>query len=313
VLDRGTGSRAVPAEGPLDWADIIPAWSAEEDDVSPLGDAGRSGRGPGGGGSRGSSASVPASAAYPWDTAAVRDPVTGSAMGGSATDGLSGDGAFGSGRRQWLHAFDPGRPGVRAMAAVAVVVVLVAGFLAWKSRPQVDEVGSDTAAAVSGVVGAGRAPASGGAPSSGSGPGAGEIVVAVGGKVRRPGLVRLAAGARVADALEAAGGAQPGVDVAPLNLARKVVDGELIMVGVTPPPGATAGAVATPGAAGGLVNLNTAALSQLDSLPGVGPVLAQRILDARDAQGGFRAVTDLRKVDGIGESRYEQLKDLVTV
>jgi competence protein ComEA len=195
------------------------------------------------------------------------------------------------------------------MAAVAVVVVLVAGFLAWKSRPQVSEVASDAAATASGPspggAGAGRAPA------SGAGPG-GEIVVAVGGKVRRPGLVRLVAGARVADALEAAGGAEPGVDVAPLNLARKVVDGELIMVGASAPPGMIPGA-ATPGAAGGLINLNTATLGQLDSLPGVGPVLAQRILDARDAQGGFRAVTDLRKVDGIGESRYEQLKDLVTV
>ncbi|MFD1366708.1 helix-hairpin-helix domain-containing protein [Actinoplanes sichuanensis] len=218
----------------------------------------------------------------------------------SAAGGVSGQGAFEGGRRQWLHAFDPGRPGVRAMAAVAVVVVLVAGFLAWKSRPQVDEVVSDGAATVSGVT-----PAASVAP-------VGELVVAVGGKVRKPGLVRLAAGSRVADALEAAGGAQPGVDVAPLNLARKVVDGELIMVGVSPPPGAATGGAA-PGAAGGLINLNTATLGQLDTLPGVGPVLAQRILDARDAQGGFRAVTDLRKVDGIGESRYEQLKDLVTV
>ncbi|MFC4072384.1 helix-hairpin-helix domain-containing protein [Actinoplanes subglobosus] len=285
VLDRGAGGRVDPAEGPLDWADIIPAWSAEEDDVSPLGDGGRSGRA--GGGSR-------ASSGYPWDSAAT-----------PAEGGLSGEGAFGGGRRQWLHAFDPGRPGVRAMAAVAVVVVLVAGFLAWRSRPRVDEVVSDAAATASGVAGASRAPA--------SGPVAGELVVAVGGKVRKPGLVRLATGSRVADALEAAGGAQPGVDVAPLNLARKVVDGELIMVGVTPPPGATAGVAATPGAAGGVVNLNTATLSQLDSLPGVGPVLAQRILDARDAQGGFRAITDLRKVDGIGDSRYEQLKDLVTV
>jgi competence protein ComEA len=143
-----------------------------------------------------------------------------------------------------------------------------------------------------------------------------ELVVAVGGKVRKPGLVRLPPGARVADALAAAGGAQPGVDVAMLNLARKVVDGELIMVGVTPPPGVAmpAGPAATGAAApGGLINLNTATLADLDTLPGVGPVLAQRILDARDAQGGFKAVSDLRKVDGIGDARYEQLKDLVTV
>jgi competence protein ComEA len=272
VLDGGAAGRQLPADGPLDWADIVPAWSVEEDDVSPLEVAGGGRGGRHGGGSRES----------------------------SAVGGVTGEGAFGDGRRQWLHAFDPGRPGVRAMAAVAVVVVLVAGFLAWKSRPQVDEVVSEPAATTPGPAPAGSAAA------------VGELVVAVGGKVREPGLVRLAAGARVADALEAAGGAQPGVDVAPLNLARKVVDGELIMVGASPPPGPAA-AGGTPGAAGGLINLNTATLGQLDTLPGVGPVLAQRILDARDAQGGFRAVTDLRKVDGIGESRYEQLKDLVTV
>jgi competence protein ComEA len=74
------------------------------------------------------------------------------------------------------------------------------------------------------------------------------------------------------------------------------------------------GPAAAPGAApGGPVNLNTATLADLDTLPGVGPVLAQRILDARTAQGGFQAVSDLRKVDGIGSSRYEQLKELVTV
>jgi competence protein ComEA len=144
------------------------------------------------------------------------------------------------------------------------------------------------------------------------------VVVAVAGKVRKPGLVRLPPGSRVADALQAAGGANPGVDVALLNLARKVVDGELILVGVTPPPGTpvATGAVAAPAGgapAGGPVNLNTATLAELDALPGVGPVLAQRILDAREAQGGFTAVSDLRKVDGIGDSRYEQLKDLVIV
>jgi competence protein ComEA len=107
------------------------------------------------------------------------------------------------------------------------------------------------------------------------------------------------------------------VDVAPLNLARKVTDGELIMVGVTLAPGSAPTAPAGPAAPGqpgaGPVNLNTATLADLDTLPGVGPVLAQRILQARDAQGGFRAVSDLRQVSGIGAARYEQLKDLVTV
>jgi competence protein ComEA len=199
-----------------------------------------------------------------------------------------------------MGAFDPGRRGTRALAAVAAVVVLVAGFLAWRARPQVDPlppVPSPVAAET--VAG----------PSAGP---AGEVVVAVGGKVRKPGLVRLPAGARVADALQAAGGAKPGVDPSLLNLARRVVDGELIMVGASPPP-----AVAAPGGgaapAGGPVNLNTATLADLDTLPGVGPVLAQRILAHREKSGGFKAVGDLRKVDGIGSSRFEQLKDLVTV
>jgi competence protein ComEA len=215
-------------------------------------------------------------------------------------------------RRVRLGAFDPGRRGVRALAAVAVVVVLIAAVLAWRARPRVDPIPAvpaavDTTAAADGAA-AGAAPASGSSA-------AGEVVVAIGGKVKKPGLVRLPAGARVADALQAAGGADPGVDVALLNLARKVVDGELILVGVTPPPGAVAatGPAGAPATAAGPVNLNTATLADLDTLPGVGPVLAQRILDAREAQGGFKSISDLRKVDGIGDSRYEQLKDLVTV
>ncbi len=229
--------------------------------------------------------------------------------------GLTGAGAFGGsddgGRRFGLGAFDPGRRGVRALAAVAALVIVIAAFLAWRSRPQIDSVAPPPLNATEPSTSSDDQPVARGSASA-----AAELVVAVGGKVRKPGLVRLPAGARVADALTAAGGADPGVDVAILNLARKVVDGELIMVGVTPPPGAALPAgPAAPGApaAGSPVNLNTATLADLDTLPGVGPVLAQRILDARDAQGGFRAVSDLRKVDGIGDARYEQLKDLVTV
>ncbi|MFD6568240.1 helix-hairpin-helix domain-containing protein [Micromonospora profundi] len=200
-------------------------------------------------------------------------------------------------------AFDPGRRGVRALAVVAALVVLAAAGWAWRSRPHAEVVtppGGDVAS----VSPAGDASASG----------AGELVVAVAGKVRKPGLVRLPAGSRVADAVQAAGGPLPGVDVALLNPARKVTDGELIVVGVTPPP-VPAGAAGpeTGGAPGGPLNLNTATLAQLDALPGVGPVLAQRILAYRDQHGGFKGVGDLRQVDGIGDARYEQLKDLVTV
>jgi competence protein ComEA len=183
--------------------------------------------------------------------------------------------------------FDPGRPGVKALAAVAAVVVLGAALWAYRSRPRVEAVTPVTSASSAVAI-----------PAPARSSETAEVVVAVSGKVRRPGLVRLPAGARVADAVEAAGGAQPGADLTSLNLARRVVDGELIPVGVTPPPGK--------------VNLNTATLQELDSLPGVGPVLAQRILDHRESTGGFRSVGELRNVDGIGASRFEDLKDLVT-
>ena len=257
----------------------------------------------------------------PWaPAAATRHPLSPPALFGPAADEaddeedqhLSGAGAFGSAPRSRLGAFDPGRRGVKALAVVAIVVVLIAGMLAWRSRPRVDPVtppSLDPAAADASLPDDEQGAAPAAKPSA---PAA--VVVAVGGKVRRPGLVELPAGARVADALQAAGGAKPGVDVAPLNLARKVTDGELIMVGVKAPPGAAPPGPVAPGRpAGGLVNLNTATLADLDTLPGVGPVLAQRILDARDAQGGFKAVGDLRKVSGIGTSRFEQLKDLVTL
>lgn len=213
-----------------------------------------------------------------------------------------GAGAFDRGGSGVSVAFDPGRRGVRALAVVAVVVVVGAALFAWRSRPHPQPLPAPPVVAAADSV----------APSPS---GAAEVVVTVAGKVRRAGLVRLPAGARVGDALAAAGGALPGIDPALLNPARKVADGELIVVGISPPPGAIppAGpAAATPGLAGGKVNLNVATLAQLDALPGVGPVLAQRILDHRDRQGGFRSVGDLRQVDGIGQARYDQLKELVS-
>jgi competence protein ComEA len=211
-------------------------------------------------------------------------------------------------------AFDPGRRGVKALAAVAVLVVLGAAGWAWLSRPTAEPVPAASSTARSGAP-ADSHPSS---PAPGGSANPAEVVVAVAGKVRRPGLVRLPPGARVADAIEAAGGALPGVDVTMINPARKVTDGELIVVGVAQPPAAAgapgagqpAGAGAVPG---GKVNLNTATLAQVDALPGVGPVLAQRILDYREQHGGFRSVGDLRQVNGIGDARYQDLKDLVTV
>lgn len=196
--------------------------------------------------------------------------------------------------------WDLGSRGVRALAAVAVLVALVAGFIAWRARPVVEPLAPGPVSV---------APASASTPT---------VVVAVSGRVRRPGLVRLAAGSRVADAIDAAGGVLPDTDLSGVNLARKVADGELIVVGIPPPSGAgpASGPGGGPGAgpgAVGLVNLNTATLDQLQTLPGVGPVLAQRIIEYRDQNGGFGAVADLRKVSGIGDARYDELKARVTV
>ena len=135
------------------------------------------------------------------------------------------------------------------------------------------------------------------------------IVVDVGGRVRHPGLVTLPAGARVADALRAAGGPLRSTDLATVNLAARVTDGQLLLIGV--PGGGVAGT--GPGSSDNPIDLNTATLEQLEALPGVGPVLAQHILDWRQAHNGFRTVDDLQDVPGIGDSKYAALHTLVTV
>jgi competence protein ComEA len=138
------------------------------------------------------------------------------------------------------------------------------------------------------------------------------IVVSVVGKVVTPGLVTLAEGARVADALRLAGGPVAGADLTGLNLARKLADGEQIYVGVPAPPGLEPGAgPAGPSGIPDKVDLNTATLAALDTLPGVGPVTAQRILDWRATNGRFDSVEQLREIDGIGPSRFAKLKDQV--
>ncbi|MFJ7891637.1 helix-hairpin-helix domain-containing protein [Streptomyces violaceoruber] len=143
-----------------------------------------------------------------------------------------------------------------------------------------------------------------------------EIVVDVGGKVRDPGVHSLPAGSRVADALRAAGGVRPGTKTDGLNRARFLVDGEQVIVGAPAPvprPGAGPAPDGPTGAAGPAapVSLSTATTDQLDTLPGVGPVLAQHIIDYRTQHGGFRSVDELREVNGIGERRFADLRDLV--
>ena len=139
------------------------------------------------------------------------------------------------------------------------------------------------------------------------------VLVHVVGAVRRPGLYRLRDGARVADALQRAGGATAKADVALVNLAAPVADGTQVLV---PRKAAalSAGAPAPagpPGAAGGPVHLNMATIEQLDALPGVGPTTAQRILDYRQEHGAFKTVDELDAVPGIGPARLEQLRELV--
>jgi len=156
-------------------------------------------------------------------------------------------------------------------------------------------------------------------------PAGAELVVHVVGQVVRPGLVRLRPGARLADAIAAAGGARPGADVTALNLARLVIDGEQIRVprpGEAPAPGSGMGG--SPGSGGGAgpgspagsgapVSLNSADVAALDSLPGVGPVLAQRIIDWRTEHGRFTSVDELGEVSGIGDKLLAQLRPKVTL
>ncbi len=212
--------------------------------------------------------------------------------------------------RWWQTArVDPTRRGVVAAALSAAVILLILGVLLGVKLWQRD-------AAESAPV---SLPAS---PSSSSQPR--ELVVAVSGQVRKPGLVRLPDSARVADAVQAAGGTVDGATLGNLNLARKVVDGELIVVGGPQPappanavPGSASSHSAPPGRttnpSGVLLDLNAATLAELDALPGVGPVTAQAILDYRNAHGRFGSIGELRKVDGIGEGKFAKLKPLVTV
>lgn len=221
---------------------------------------------------------------------------------------------------------NPGRRGVLAMAVVTALTVLVAGGWVLAARPHPmlasatpEAVPASSAEPSLAPGGSLKSPQAG--PTGSAAPGAGSastlLVVDVAGKVRRPGVYRLPAGARVDDAVRAAGGFLSGVRPETVNLARKLVDGEQVLVGVAGSGAATGAGPAGEGAAGGtapgLLDLNSATLAQLDTLPGVGPALAQHILDWRIQHGRFESVDQLNGVSGIGDSKFADLKPLVTV
>jgi competence protein ComEA len=232
-----------------------------------------------------------------------------------------------------------GRTGITAQHVTVVALVLAAAMVlaAWlvvRSAPQpvVPARASLRLPVPAGPAGAREvlpgAPAVAAPPASAAAPvaapvasAAPQVVVHVTGKVRRPGVVELPAGSRVVDAVDAAGGARAGAHLGWLNLARPVVDGEQIAVGVRapalPPP---TGTIATspsstgvPGTTGTLVNINTADQLELEELPGVGPVTATAIIEWRTEHGGFSTVDELIEVSGIGEVTLGELRDLVTV
>jgi competence protein ComEA len=147
------------------------------------------------------------------------------------------------------------------------------------------------------------------------------LVVHVVGAVAQPGVYTLPAGSRLAQAVQAAGGLTSEADAASVNLADYARDGQQVLIpvlGVSPPPSPTPGSqtVSRAGASvslGGLVNLNTATLAELDTLPGIGPVYAQRIIDYRLANGPFTDPAQVMDVKGIGPATYARIQDLVTV
>jgi competence protein ComEA len=150
---------------------------------------------------------------------------------------------------------------------------------------------------------------------AGGGDDGGRLIVDVAGQVHRPGVYKMAAGARVQDAIKRAGGATAHGDLSQLNQAAKLEDGRQILVPRKTPAPKAGAAVATTASSTPAqpVNLNSATLEQLDTLDGVGPTTAQKIIDFRTAHGGFGSVDDLDQIPGIGEKKLAALRDQVTV
>jgi competence protein ComEA len=191
------------------------------------------------------------------------------------------------------------------LVCVGVVIVAAAGLWYVRSLPKAVRIEAT----------------SGGAPRAGTGshagaipsPEASPVVVDVAGWVRHPGVYEMHQGDRVIDAIRVAGGARPGADLTSLNLASLLQDAQQVLVLRRGAGQAGGGGSGNASGAAGKINLNAATLDQLESLPGIGEVLGQRILDYRQAHGPFHSVDDLLNVSGIGPSHLADLKDLVTV
>ena len=229
----------------------------------------------------------------------------------------------------WLASVraDPARAGAVALAVIAAVAVLVTVFTLMRAQPA--PVTSAKLPPVEMASSASRAPTTAPAAKPDD-----PLIVSVVGLVHTPGLVTLAPGARIADALKAAGGVVDGADTIGLNMASQVGDGQQIVVGIAPRAGlptalgssvssgsaasrtstAPGGATKQPtGKPAEMVDLNTATAQQLDALPGVGPVTAAAIVKWREAHGKFTSVDQLADVDGIDPARLEKLRALVRV
>jgi competence protein ComEA len=225
----------------------------------------------------------------------------------------------------WLAAIraDPGRAGLLALSAIGLIAVIVAVFAMMRDKPP--PVVSAKMPPVQ-MVSSSTPHPSAGPPTADAGQPA---VVSVVGLVHKPGLVTVQPGARIADVVEAAGGTLDGADLIGLNMAQRVADGQQIVVGLAPAPGEppalgsgvtpSSGGPAAPssstpsGPAAGPIDLNTATVEQLDTLPGIGPVTAAAIVAWRNANGKFTSVDQLGDVDGIGPARLEKLRSLVRV
>lgn len=208
---------------------------------------------------------------------------------------------------------------IAGFAVVALIALAVLGvrFVLAQREGSAVPVTSDPVTQAGDRV-AFASPSPGTVPATASAP-SGPVVVHVVGQVKKPGVIELTAGARVDDAITAAGGATTKADLAQVNLARPALDGEQIIVpkrGEAPgPPGTPAAGMSGegPAAPGQLIDLNTADQASLETLPGVGPVLAQRIIEWRTEHGRFNSVEDLNSVSGIGEKIFAQLAPKVRV